>query len=49
MTEFFSQSYKNLLAYLAGKPINVINAAHPFLPESQVAKQMHKSPLHSKS
>jgi phosphoglycerate dehydrogenase-like enzyme len=46
MDEFYSQSYKNLVAYLAGKPINVINAAHPFLPESQVAKQMHKSPLH---
>ncbi|MBZ1349845.1 D-2-hydroxyacid dehydrogenase family protein [Alcaligenaceae bacterium LF4-65] len=47
MDEFFSQSYKNLVAYLAGKPINVINAAHPFLPESQVAKQMHKGPLHT--
>jgi hypothetical protein len=47
MNEFYTQSYKNLVAYLAGKPINVINAAHPFLPESQVAKQMHKSPLHA--
>jgi phosphoglycerate dehydrogenase-like enzyme len=47
MDEFFSQSYKNLVAYLAGTPINVINAAHPFLPDSQVAKQMHKGPLHT--
>jgi hypothetical protein len=34
-----------LQAFLAGQPVNVINAEHPFLPDSQVAKQMHKSPL----
>jgi hypothetical protein len=26
---------------LAGSPINVINGARPFLPDSQVSKQMH--------
>ena len=41
MEEFFHTSLKNLLAFLAGSPINVINAARPFLPDSQVSKQMH--------
>ncbi len=41
MEEFFQTSLKNLLAFLAGTPINVINGARPFLPDSQVSKQMH--------
>jgi len=41
MEEFFHTSLKNLLAFLAGTPINVINGARPFLPDSQVSKQMH--------
>lgn len=45
MAEFYTKSFDNLQAFLAGKPVNVINAAHPFLPDSQVAQQMHKSPL----
>ena len=47
MRIFFEQSLENLAAFLAGKPINVINAANPFLPDSQVAKQMHKQMLGS--
>jgi hypothetical protein len=45
MEEFYTKSLTNLQAFLAGQPVNVINAEHPFLPDSQVAKQMHKSPL----
>lgn len=45
MEEFYTKSLTNLKAFLAGQPVNVINAEHPFLPDSQVAKQMHKSPL----
>jgi gluconate 2-dehydrogenase len=45
MEEFFHTSLKNLLAFLAGSPINVINAARPFLPDSQVSKQMHAKGL----
>jgi phosphoglycerate dehydrogenase-like enzyme len=41
MEEFFHTSLKNLLAFSAGSPINVINGARPFLPDSQVSKQMH--------
>jgi phosphoglycerate dehydrogenase-like enzyme len=41
MEEFFHTSLKNLLAFLTGSPLNVINAARPFLPDSQVSKQMH--------
>ena len=41
MEEFVHTSLKNLLAFLAGTPINVINGARPFLPDSQVSKQMH--------
>lgn len=45
MAEFYTKSFKNLKAFLSNAPINVINATHPFLPDSQVAQQMHKSPL----
>ncbi|PHY07661.1 MAG: hydroxyacid dehydrogenase [Alcaligenaceae bacterium] len=41
MEEFFHTSLKNLLAFLTGSPLNVINGARPFLPDSQVSKQMH--------
>lgn len=43
--EFYLKSLVNLKAFLSGNPINVINAENPFLPDSQVAQQMHKSPL----
>jgi len=45
MEEFYTKSFTNFKAFLAGRPVNVINAEHPFLPDSQVAKQMHKTPL----
>ena len=45
MRTFFEQSLENLAAYIRGKPINRISAAQPFLPESQVAKQMHAQGL----
>lgn len=45
MVQFYRQSLENLQAYLAGRPINVITSAHPFLPDSQVARQMHDRPL----
>lgn len=38
---FFAQSLENLAAYRAGRPIRTISAARPFLPDSQVAMQMH--------
>lgn len=41
MEEFFYTSLANLQAYLAGHPTNTITAARPFLPDSQVARQMH--------
>ena len=41
MEEFFHTSLANLRAFLAGSPINTITAARPFLPDSQVARQMH--------
>ena len=41
MEEFFQTSLKNLLAFLAKAPLNVINAKQPYLPDSQVSKQMH--------
>ena len=41
MRMFFEESLENLSAYLRGKPVNRISAAQPFLPDSQVAKQMH--------
>lgn len=44
---FYEQSFENLKAYLAGSPINVISGDRPFLPESQVAKQMHDQKLAS--
>ncbi len=36
---FFEESLQNLKAYLAGKPIRRIDAANPFLPDTQVALQ----------
>ena len=39
---FFSESRENLEAYLRGESIRVITSNTPFLPESQVARQMHK-------
>ena len=45
MAMFFEQSLENLVAYIRGEPINQISAAQPFLPESQVAKQMHAQGL----
>jgi len=45
MDRFYRQSLENLIAYRAGKPINVITSTHPFLPDSQVATQMHDRPL----
>lgn len=47
MRIFYEQSLANLEAFVAGKPINVISAARPFLPDSQVAKQMHDQKLSS--
>ena len=41
MEEFFHTSLANLKAFLAGSPVNVITASRPFLPDSQVARQMH--------
>ncbi|MAH83840.1 MAG: hypothetical protein CBB68_05690 [Rhodospirillaceae bacterium TMED8] len=40
---FFSQSRENLEAYLKKKPIRIITSKTPFLPDSQVARQMHQS------
>ncbi len=45
MRIFYEQSLANLTAYLAGKPINVISGRCPFLPDSQVARQMHDQKL----
>lgn len=45
MKTFFEQSLANLAAYVNGKPMNTITAAQPFLPDSQVAKQMHAQKL----
>ncbi len=42
---FYETSFENLKAYLAGKPQNRITGERPFLPDSQVAKQMHSSKL----
>ncbi len=47
MRLFYEQSLANLAAYVAGTPINVITAAAPFLPDSQVARQMHAQKLGS--
>lgn len=44
MEEFFHTSLANLKAFLAGSPVNVITATRPFLPDSQVARQMHARP-----
>ena len=45
MKTFFAESLENLVAYLGGKPINTISADQPFLPDSQVARQMHAQGL----
>ncbi len=42
---FFQVSLENLSAYLLGEPINRISATQPFLPQSQVAQQMHAQEL----
>jgi phosphoglycerate dehydrogenase-like enzyme len=42
---FFEESLANLAAFVRGSPINTISAAQPFLPDSQVAKQMHAQKL----
>lgn len=47
MRIFFETSIENLEAYLAGKPINRITGAAPFLPDSQVARAMHAQKLNS--
>ena len=44
MEEFFRTSLSNMKAFLAKAPINVISAKQPFLPDSQVALQMHAQP-----
>jgi phosphoglycerate dehydrogenase-like enzyme len=49
MREFYLTSFNNLKAFLSGSPANVINAKHPFLPDSQVAQQMHKNPLQKRT
>ena len=36
---FYEESLENLMAYCAGKPIRRIDAANPFLPDSQVTLQ----------
>lgn len=40
---FFEESLRNLKAYISGKPVNTIGGDTPFLPDSQVAKQMHQN------
>lgn len=42
---FFQQSLENLRAFLDGRPINTITGRRPFLPDSQVARQMHAQKL----
>lgn len=44
---FYQQSFENLRAYQSGSPINVISGTRPFLPDSQVAQQMHAKKLAS--
>jgi phosphoglycerate dehydrogenase-like enzyme len=34
---FYRQSFENLMAYLAGKPIRIINPTNPYLPEAPLA------------
>lgn len=38
---FFETSLENLQAFLSGSPVRTITAERPFLPDSQVARQMH--------
>jgi phosphoglycerate dehydrogenase-like enzyme len=40
---FFEESLDNLLAFLNGTPLRTITAATPFLPDSQVSRQMHET------
>ncbi len=46
---FYRQSLENLRAWLDGSPINVITGDRPFLPDSQVARQMHAQKLSSET
>jgi phosphoglycerate dehydrogenase-like enzyme len=39
---FYQESLENLKAFVSGKPIRVVSAAEPYLPDSQVASQMHR-------
>jgi phosphoglycerate dehydrogenase-like enzyme len=41
---FYTESMENLVAYVHGRPIRQITAAHPFLPDSQVAVQKSGMP-----
>jgi phosphoglycerate dehydrogenase-like enzyme len=41
MAIFYETSLENLRAFMNGNPVNVITSKEPFLPDSQVAKQMH--------
>lgn len=47
LRKFFDESITNLAAFLEGNPINTITSDRPFLPDSQVAQQMHKQKLAS--
>jgi phosphoglycerate dehydrogenase-like enzyme len=38
---FFEQSLENLIAFQKNRPIRTISVERPFLPDSQVAVQMH--------
>jgi phosphoglycerate dehydrogenase-like enzyme len=42
---FYRESLENLAAYCKGSPIRTISAANPFLPDSQVSRQMHATAL----
>lgn len=42
---FFDTTIANIAAWQAGRPVNVITGARPFLPDSQVAQQMHEQKL----
>lgn len=42
---FFDSSITNIRAFMAGSPVNVITGDRPFLPDSQVAQQMHRQKL----
>ena len=42
---FFDTTIGNIRAWQAGRPVNTISGAQPYLPDSQVAQQMHKQKL----